>query len=123
MLINKYLMRLTLPEELVKLMEEEEAGAVGRRRVYGRLFAMWRAATGGKAELCGLWSYQLEKKEEGEGAAGKYDSQHECNQSATHLTIADLAKVDWRQRPAQPGSGKRKAGSSSSGCAAKALKI
>ncbi|GFR88812.1 hypothetical protein ElyMa_000779000 [Elysia marginata] len=29
--------RLTLPEELVKLMEQEEAGAVGRRRVYGRL--------------------------------------------------------------------------------------
>ncbi|GFS17203.1 hypothetical protein ElyMa_006816500 [Elysia marginata] len=67
-------------------MEEEEAGAVGRRRVYGRLYAVWRAAMGGKGRV--VWPLELReavretvKKEESEGAAGKYDSQHDCDQS------------------------------------------
>ncbi|GFR61709.1 hypothetical protein ElyMa_001854400 [Elysia marginata] len=66
--------------------EEEEAGAVGRRRVYGKLYAVWRAATGGKGRV--VWPLELReavretiKNEESEGAAGRYDSQHDCNQS------------------------------------------
>ncbi|GFS20107.1 hypothetical protein ElyMa_003306000 [Elysia marginata] len=94
----------------MSLMEGEEAGAVGRRRVYGRLYAVWRAAavgkgrvvwplelreavreTGGKGRV--VWPLELReavretvKKEESEGAAGKYDSQQDCNQSVISET-------------------------------------
>ncbi|GFS05694.1 histone-lysine N-methyltransferase SETMAR [Elysia marginata] len=84
-------------------MEEEDAGAVGRRRVYGRLYAVWRAATGGKGRV--VWPLELReavretvKEEESEGGAGKYDSQHDCNQStilkmAAHLETGSKEEI------------------------------
>ena len=66
---------------MIDLIEEdEEEGAAGRRRVYGRLYGVWRAATGGKGRV--VWPQELREavresvKGEVGDTVGKYDSQH-----------------------------------------------
>ena len=39
------------------LLKEEEVGAAGRRRVYGRLYEVWRAATGGSGRV--VWPIEI----------------------------------------------------------------
>ncbi|KAK3781279.1 hypothetical protein RRG08_055178 [Elysia crispata] len=49
--------RLDLPSALVDLSAEEEVGAVGRRKVYGRLYSVWRICTGGRGKV--VWPQVL----------------------------------------------------------------
>ncbi|KAK3765679.1 hypothetical protein RRG08_026155 [Elysia crispata] len=109
--IRSYHFRLDLPSALVDLLAEEEVGAVGRRKVYGRLYSVWRICTGGRGKV--VWPQVLREavqKDSEEGPAGKYDNQHETCPSATHITLADIAAIDWSRRPPLPvpGSSKRK---------------
>ncbi|GFO12215.1 hypothetical protein PoB_003872000 [Plakobranchus ocellatus] len=95
---------LEVPEAMLELMMDENGvGATGRRKIYGRLYNVWRAATGGKGRV--VWPLEVRKavrevvaSEEGE-IAEKYDSQHDQNPQCRHLTLAELASVDWCKRP------------------------
>ena len=65
-------------------------GAVGRRKVYGRLYSVWRICTGGRGKV--VWPQVLREavreavqKDSEEGPAGKYDNQHETCPSVSIL--------------------------------------
>jgi len=100
---------MPVPKGLLALLQEEEKGSAGRRRVYGRLYSRVRSAgilPAGKHRV--VWPLPVREAvrsaveaEEGEAVA-KYDDQHDTDPSVSNITL--FALYNDRSIPFQPMS-------------------